>query len=87
MRLGLKMWDAYQEAIADLDPIIEAHLKTMRRTTALPKLPQQTRMRGRKPHDPKFDVREALYYATGVDLMAIEGSMRSTRWTLVSELQ
>jgi transposase len=86
LRLCLKMWDAYQETIADLDTTIEKHLKTMRRTAALPKLPKQTRARGRKPHDPKFDVREALYYATGVDLTAIEGIDAIHALTLVSEL-
>jgi transposase len=86
LRLCLKMWDAYQEAIADLDRIIEGHLRGMRRTTALPPLPKQTRVRGRKPHDPKFDVRQALYLATGVDLTAIEGIDAIHALTLVSEL-
>jgi transposase len=86
LRLCLKMWEAYQEAIAELDHAIEAHLKTMRRKTELPPLPKQTRVRGRKPHDPKFDVREALYLATGVDLTAIEGIDAIHALTLVSEL-
>jgi transposase len=86
LRLCLKMWDAYQEAIADLDRTIDTHLKAMRRQTELPPLPKQTRMRGRKPHDPPFDVREALYYATGVDLTAIEGIDAIHALTLVSEL-
>jgi hypothetical protein len=43
-------------------------------------------VRGRKPHDPKFDVREALYYVTGVDLTAIEGIDEVHALTLVSEL-
>ena len=58
----------------------------MRRQTELPPLPPKTRMRGRKPHDPRFDVREALYYATGVDLTAIEGIDEIHALTLVSEL-
>ena len=43
-------------------------------------------MRGKKPHDPQFDVREALYRATGVDLTAIEGIDAIHALTLVSEL-
>ena len=43
-------------------------------------------MRGRKAHDPGFDVRTALYYATGVDLTAIEGIDEVHALTLVSEL-
>jgi transposase len=86
LRLCLKMWDAYQEAVADLDQLIAAHLRSMRRRSELPPLPPQTRVRGRKPHDPRFDVREALYLATGVDLTAVEGIDAVHALTLVSEL-
>src|SRR5215472_13059695 len=37
-------------------------------------------------HDPRFDVREALYYATGMDRTAIEGIDQMQALTLVSEL-
>ncbi len=86
LRLCLKMWDAYQEAIGELDKEIAAHLRTMKRQSESPPLARQTRVRGRKPHDPKFDVREALYLATGVDLTAIEGIDAIHALTLVSEL-
>ncbi|MBX9679226.1 MAG: transposase [Gemmataceae bacterium] len=43
-------------------------------------------MRGRKPHDPRFDVRKALYYLVGIDLTAIEGIDEIHALTLVSEL-
>jgi transposase len=86
LRLCLRMWDAYQAAIADLDPVIAAHLRSMRKAPGLPPLPPQTRVRGRKPHDPRFDVREALYRATGVDLTAVEGIDAVHALTLVSEL-
>lgn len=86
LTLCLKMWDHYQEAVAELDRTIDAHLKTMRRTTALPPLPAAARVRGKKPHDPKFDVREALYRATGVDLTAVEGIDAVHALTLVGEL-
>ena len=86
LRLCLRMWDAYQDAIAELDQVIAAHLRSMRTRSDLPPLPRQTRVRGRKPHDPKFDVREALYLATGVDLTAVEGIDAVHALTLVSEL-
>ena len=73
LRLCLAPWDHDQDAVADLDGVIAAHLATMRRATELPPLPPKPRVRGRKPHDPGFDVRTALYYATGVDLTAVEG--------------
>jgi hypothetical protein len=43
-------------------------------------------VRGRKPHDPRFDVRTALYLACGVDLTAIEGIDEIHALTLISEL-
>src|SRR6059058_5725484 len=58
----------------------------MRAQSDLPPLPPKPRVRGRKPHDPGFDVRTALYYLTGVDLTAIEGVDELHALTLVSEL-
>ncbi len=86
LRCCLTLWEKYQEVIGELDEAIDAHLRSMRRQTALPPLPPKPRMRGRKPHDPRFDVRQALYLATGVDLTAIEGIDEVHALTLVSEL-
>jgi transposase len=86
LRCCLTMWEKYQEVIAELDTVIAGQLRAMRRETALPPLPPKPRVRGRKPHDPKFDVREALYYLLGVDLTAIEGIDEIHALTLVSEL-
>jgi transposase len=86
LRCCLILWDKYQEVIAALDSEIAGHLRLMRRQTELPPLPPRVRKRGRKPHDPRFDVRTALYYATGVDLTAIEGIDELHALTLVSEL-
>jgi transposase len=86
LRCCLALWQKYQEVIGELDSALDAQLRTMRRQTALPPLPPRVRLRGRKPHDPRFDVRQALYYATGVDLTAIEGIDELHALTLVSEL-
>jgi len=86
LRCTLAMWEHYQEVIAELDEEIAGHLRTMKRQSELPPLPAKPRVRGRKPHDPKFDVRTALYYATGVDLTAIEGIDEIHALTLVGEL-
>jgi hypothetical protein len=80
------MWGKYQEVIAEVDAAIAAHLKTMTRSTPLPPLPPKPRVRGHKPHDPGFDVRQALYLVAGVDLTAIEGVDEVHALTLVSEL-
>jgi hypothetical protein len=85
-RCCLAMWDQYQRVIAELDDVIADQLRTMRRRTELPPLPPKPRVRGRKPHDPRFDVRTALYHVTGVDLTAIEGIDEVHASTLVSEL-
>jgi transposase len=58
----------------------------MARRTEPPPLPPKVRVRGRKPHDPRFDVRAALYLVSGVDLTAIEGIDEVHALTLVSEL-
>jgi transposase len=86
LRSSLTLWETYQEVIAEVDEAIAAQLRLMRRQTELPPLSVKVRQRGRKPHDPRFDVREALYYATGVDLTAIEGIDEIHALTLVSEL-
>jgi transposase len=86
LRCCLALWEKYQEVIAELDAAIATQLRAMRRQTELPPLPPKVRVRGRKPHDPGFDIRTALYYATGVDLTAIEGIDELHALTLVSEL-
>lgn len=86
LKLCLKMWDQYQVVIAELDNAIAAQLRAMAKQTTLPPLPPKPRVRGRKPHDPRFDVRTALYYLVGIDLTAIEGIDEIHALTLISEL-
>ena len=76
LRTSLALWEEYHAQIAALDGEIERHLRTMKKTTELPPLAAKIRVRGRRPHDPAFDVRTALYMATGVDLTQIEGIFR-----------
>jgi transposase len=86
LTLCLTMWDKYQEVIAELDQAIAKQLRTMAKQTLLPPLPPKPRVRGRKPHDPRFDVRTALYDLVGIDLTAIEGIDEIHALTLISEL-
>jgi transposase len=86
LKLCLKMWEQYQCVIAELDNAIAAQLRTMQPSRTLPPLSPKPRVRGRKPHDPRFDVRTALYYLAGIDLTAIEGIDEIHALTLVSEL-
>jgi transposase len=86
LKLCLTMWEHYQRVIAELDQAIAAQVRQMQTRSDLPPLEPKPRVRGRKPHDPGFDVRTALYYLTGVDLTAIEGIDELHALTLVSEL-
>jgi transposase len=86
LKLCLTMWEHYQRVIAELDQAIAAQLHKMQTKHDLPPLPPKPRVRGKKPHDPGFDVRTALYYLTGVDLTAIEGIAEIHALTLISEL-
>jgi transposase len=86
LKLNLTMWEHYQRVIAERDGLIAAQLRAMPPSRSLPPLGPKPRLRGRKPHDPRFDVRTALYYLTGVDLTAIEGIDELHALTLLSEL-
>jgi transposase len=86
LRTSLALWEAYHREVTALDGEIETHLRGMKRASALPPLPHKIRVRGRRPHDPAFDVRTALYYATGVDLTQVEGIDAIHALTLVGEL-
>jgi transposase len=86
LKLNLAVWDQYQTVIAELDEVIAKQLQALRRQTELPPLPPKQRKRGRKPHDPRFDVRRALYYMVGIDLTQIDGIDELHALTLVSEL-
>jgi len=48
-------------------------------------LAQLTRERGRSANEPRFDVRTALYYVTGVDLTELEGIAEVTALVVVSD--
>lgn len=87
LKLCFTMWQKYQEVIKHLDDVIDAHLKTMRRDSALPPLPpSRKRPTGNSPHEPHFDVRTALYYLCGVDLTMIEGIGAMHALVIVSEI-
>jgi len=86
LKLCLQMWEQYQVVIAELDSAIAAQLRAMAKQTTRPPLPPKPRVRGKKPHDPRFNVRTALYYLVGIDLTAIEGIDEIHALTLISEL-
>jgi transposase len=86
LRCCLAMWEKYQEMVTLVDENISTHLQKMKKPTTLPPLPPKKRVRGKRPHDPKFNVRLLLYLVVGVDLTAIEGIDEMHALTLISEL-
>ena len=83
LRLALASWEHYQAQQRELEAVIAEHLRRMKKTTELPPLP---RVRSRSANEPRFDVRAALYYVTGVDLTALDGIQAVTALVVVSEI-
>ena len=86
LRCCFHMWEQYLAMIVQVDGAIAAQLQRMKKTTELPALPKRKHVRGRRPHDPAFDVRTALYLMLGMDLTELEGLDELNALTLVSEL-
>jgi len=79
-------WQHYQQQLRALEEVIQQQLLRLKKSDALPPLPPKARQRGRKPNDPRFDVRAALYYVTGVDLTELDGLADLTALVVVSEI-
>lgn len=79
-------WEHYQEQLRAVEEVIAKQLHRMKKSPDLPPLPPKPRQRGRKPNDPRFDVRAALYFVTGVDLTELEGIAEVTALVVVSEI-
>jgi transposase len=86
LRQSYEAWQFGQKQLDKLDEQIAQQLARMKRSGDLPPLPPKKRTCGRKPNDPRFDVREALYRVLGVDLTELEGFRASTALTLISEI-
>jgi transposase len=79
-------WQHYQTQVRAVEDVIQKQLLRMKKSQALAPLPPRPRQRGRKPNDPRFDVRAALYYVSGVDLTELEGIAELTALVVVSEI-
>jgi transposase len=79
-------WQHYQGQVRDLEEVIQQQLHRLRKSGTLPPLSRKPRLRSRRPNEPRFDVRVALYYVTGVDLTELEGIAEVTALVLVSEI-
>jgi transposase len=86
LRQALASWEFHQEQLRQLDEAIEAYLGTLKKDKDLAPVPPRSKVYKRGANDPRFDVRAALYYMTGIDLTAIEGISDVTALTIISEI-
>jgi transposase len=86
LRQAHQAWEFYQKQRDQVDVQIAAQLARMKQDRALPPLKPRPGAAGRKPNEPHFDVRTALYYVVGIDLTEIEGIGPMTALTIISEI-
>ena len=86
LRLAHQAWEFYQKQRDQVDVQIAQQLARMKQDRSLPPLKARPRSAGRKPNEPRFDVRAALYYVVGIDLTEIEGMGPMTALTIISEI-
>jgi transposase len=86
LRQAYQAWQFYLKQRDDCDRQIAQQLARMKQDRALPPLKGRVRSGGRKPNEPRFDVRTALYYVVGIDLTEIEGIGELTALTIISEI-
>ena len=86
LRQAYEAWQFYQKQLDKVDAQIQQQLARMKQERALPPLKHRPRTSGRKPNQPRFDVRTALYHVVGIDLTEIEGVDEATALTIISEI-
>jgi transposase len=85
---AVQLYDSYKRKVAECDRQIQKHLRTFEDRSGGQRLPPPARPPSRRGRGNRvaFDVRKALYRASGVDLTAIEGIDESTALVLLSEV-
>jgi transposase len=86
LRQALELYEFYQLRLRACDDAIERHLGTFADRTGGQKLAPKPRRRKRASNEPEFDVRNALYRFSGVDLTVIEGIDQTTALVILSEI-
>jgi transposase len=70
---AFERWQTYPEKRCVRDEQMQQQWHVRQKRPELPPLPAQPRQRQRQPNEPRFAVRTALAYVTGVDRTTIEG--------------
>jgi transposase len=86
LRQALESWEHYQAQLRALEEAIQKQLRLLKKAQVLPPLPYRPRLRSRGANEPRFDVRAALYYVTGVGLTELDGIADVTALVVVSEI-
>jgi transposase len=86
LKQAYEAWKFYHQQRDQIDVQIQQQLARMKQDRALPPLKPRPLPHGRKPNQPGFDVRTALYYVVGIDLTEIEGICEQTALTIISEI-
>jgi len=86
LRQALELYEFYQTKLRECDDALARHLGTFTDQSGGRKLPHKPRLRKRTSNEPTFDVRNALYRFSGVDLTVIEGIDQSTALVILSEI-
>ncbi len=86
LKQAYEAWRFYAKQRDEIDEQIQQQLARMKQDRNLPPLKPRKLVHGRKPNQPRFDVRTALYYVVGIDLTEIEGIEETTALTIISEI-
>jgi transposase len=86
LRQAMDAWNFTHKQLRQIDEVIEKYLVTLKKDKPLAELPPRNKQHKRSVNNPRFDVRVAVYYVTGVDLTAIEGISDMTALTIISEI-
>jgi len=81
---AVSLYDTYRTKITECDSRIQAHLKEFDDQSGNQTLPPQRKKAG--GNDPNFDLTDALYRMTGVDLTQIDGINALTASKVIAEI-
>lgn len=88
LKQSLEMYEFYRQQIAEVDRVVDEHLRTLARPEKPRPLPPRAKpsRRHRQKSDPNFDARRRLFDMAGVDLTAIEAIEGNTALVVLSEV-
>jgi transposase len=86
LRQALELYEFYLAQLHACDACIQRHLQTFADRSGGQALDPKARRHSRPRNEPAFDIRNALFRFSGVDLTVIEGIDRTTALTILGEI-